>query len=93
MSTEQPDRADDGAVSQQLTYTRRLMYEFPWIHLGIGAFGGLSFFAGSILFLFKDPWQLVGVWLFIVGSFGIFVGSLGQLMVKIESQRRGKHPS
>lgn len=93
MTTDQVSRSGRNTVSQPFTYTRRLIYDFPWIHLGIGLFGGLAFFVGSIFFLYKEPLQLVGIWLFIVGSFGMFLGSLGQLLVKIESKARGKHPS
>ena len=58
-----------------------LVRDFGWIHLGIGLFGNFCFVVGSILF-FKtfEAWYTVAVWLFVVGSTGMFVGSLGQLL-------------
>ncbi|MDN5872102.1 MAG: YrhK family protein [Nitrococcus sp.] len=43
---------------------RRLVNDFGWFHQGIGVLGGLLFFIGSILFLWKDPLQLIGIYLF-----------------------------
>lgn len=63
---------------------RRLAADFQWVHQGIGLLGGLTFFVGSIFFLWKDPLQLVGVWLFIIGSAGMLVGNLGSFVVKYE---------
>ncbi len=63
---------------------RRLASDFQWFHQGIGVFGGLTFFIGSIFFLWKDPIQLAGVWLFILGSFGMLIGSVGSFLVKWE---------
>lgn len=86
----------ENAVSRGFTWTRRFIYEspgFPWVHLGIGLVGGLTFFVGSIFFLWEGALQLAGVWLFIIGSFGMVLGSLGQTLVKIETQLRGQQPS
>lgn len=57
-----------------------LVRDFEWIHLGIGLFGNFCFVVGSVLF-FKsfEAWYTLAVWLFVVGSTGMFVGSLGQL--------------
>lgn len=63
---------------------RRLANDFAWVHQVIGLIGGLTFFVGSIFFLFKDPLQLVGVWLFIVGSLGMLVGNAGSFLLKYE---------
>lgn len=57
---------------------------FGWVHQGIGVFGGVSFFIGSVLFLWKDPLQLIGVWLFIFGSFGMLIGNVGTLLLALE---------
>ena len=63
---------------------RTLYNRFTWIHNAIGLFGNLSFFVGSILFLYPDPVKRVGVWLFIFGSLGMFIGSIGNSAVIIE---------
>ncbi|RCW43896.1 YrhK-like protein [Halopolyspora algeriensis] len=61
---------------------QRLATDFQWVHQGIGIFGSLTFFIGSIFFLWKDPLQLVGVWLFIIGSLGMLIGNVGAFIVK-----------
>ena len=51
-----------------------LVRDFEWIHLGIGLFGNFCFVVGSVLF-FKsfEAWYTLAVWLFVVGSTGMFV--------------------
>tara|TARA_R110002012_G_scaffold116285_2_gene263887 strand:+ start:746 stop:874 length:129 start_codon:yes stop_codon:yes gene_type:complete len=34
-----------------------------------------------------DEWQTVGVWIFIVGSFLMLIGTLGNLLVKLYEAR------
>ncbi|MDN5850181.1 MAG: YrhK family protein [Nitrococcus sp.] len=63
---------------------RRLVNDFGWFHQGIGVLGGLLFFIGSILFLWKDPLQLIGIYLFIVGSFGMLVGNIGSFLIQLK---------
>lgn len=63
---------------------RRWGNDFGWIHQGLGVAGALSFFVGSILFLWKDPLQLIGVWLFIIGSFGMLIGNVGTFFFQLE---------
>lgn len=60
---------------------RLFFHEFAWIHVGLGLIGNLSFAVGSVLFLF-EPLKTVGIWLFIVGSFGMLIGSIGNAIVK-----------
>jgi hypothetical protein len=61
----------------------------PWAHLGIGLFGNTTFVVGSVLFLYERL-QTAGVWLFIVGSSGMLLGSLGELLARVERHvRRG----
>lgn len=64
----------------------RALREFPWIHLGLGLLGNLLFFVGSVLFFWEGT-KTAGVWLFVLGSLGMLVGSIGQLLVKIEERR------
>ncbi|ORE97178.1 YrhK family protein [Aurantimonas sp. 22II-16-19i] len=59
---------------------KTLVRDYSWIHLGIGLFGNFCFVVGSVLF-FKifETYYTLGVWLFVVGSTGMFLGSLGGL--------------
>ena len=65
-----------------------LVRDFGYIHLGIGLVGNLLFVIGSVLF-FKafEAWYTVAVWLFVVGSAGMFVGSLGQMAKSLYEAR------
>jgi hypothetical protein len=63
----------------------------PWFHLGIGLFGNTTFVVGSVLFL-NESLQQAGVWLFILGSSGMLLGSLGELLARVERHiRRREH--
>jgi hypothetical protein len=68
---------------------RRIVRDFPWVHLGIGLFGNAAFVVGSILFFFKSV-QTLAIWIFVVASVGMFIGSLGQLLVRIDRDRSGE---
>lgn len=69
--------------------TRGFLAEFPWIHLGIGIFGNITFVVGSVMFLDRDL-QRAGVWLFILGSSGMLLGSFGDLLARLERRVRSK---
>jgi hypothetical protein len=69
---------------------QQVMYRLQWVHQGIGVLGGLTFFVGSILFLYHEPVQTVGTWLFIIGSAGMFIGNLGSMVVRREIQKAGR---
>jgi hypothetical protein len=69
---------------------RQVMYNLQWIHQGIGVLGGLTFFIGSIFFLYHPPVRTAGTWLFIIGSFGMFIGNLGSVMVRYHIQKSGR---
>lgn len=82
------------AGSQQGPRTRHrwlgtVLREFPWVHLGIGLVGNATFFVGSIMF-FSQSLKTVAIWLFVLGSLGMLIGSLGELFVRIEKRREGK---
>ena len=51
---------------------------FPQVHLGIGLTGNALFVVGSILFLAKQ--QHVGLYFFLTGSIGMFLGQLGEVI-------------
>jgi hypothetical protein len=63
---------------------KRVLQEFfdkyRWIHTTFGIIGNASFFIGSIFFLW-DHTQIIGTWLFIVGSAGMLFGSVGHAFV------------
>ncbi len=63
--------------------------DFQWIHTTVGVLGNLLFVIGSVLFLWEST-KTIGVWIFIVGSSFMFVGSLGSAAVKIERNQREK---
>lgn len=64
---------------------RTFLREFEWIHTGVGILGNLSFAVGSVLFL-SEATMRVGVWFFIVGSFGMLIGSVGAALLKFERE-------
>ncbi|MFP4437635.1 MAG: YrhK family protein [Chloroflexaceae bacterium] len=50
------------------------------MHTIIGIIGNVCFFVGSIFFLF-DTLQTAGTWLFIFGSLGMLISSVGSAIV------------
>lgn len=61
-----------------------LVQDFGWIHLSLGLAGNLAFFVGSIFFLpALEAFKLAGIWLFIIGSFLMLIGALGELLVRL----------
>jgi hypothetical protein len=60
--------------------------DYQWIHLGLGLIGNLAFVVGSVFFLWPSTKQ-PALWLFIVGSCGMLVGSIGSAIVKYEHSR------
>lgn len=74
---------------QSTRHVSRIARDFPWVHLGIGLFGNAAFVAGSILFFFKSV-QTLAIWVFVIASAGMFVGSLGQLLVRIDRGGSGE---
>lgn len=61
-----------------------LVRDFAFIHTGISVLGNAAFVIGSVLF-FKafDQYYTLAVWLFVVGSAGMFVGALGEFARKV----------
>lgn len=66
---------------------RQLVSDYHWIHLGLGIVGNICFFVGSVFFLWEAT-KAAGVWLFIAGSFGMLIGSVGSAIVDAV-----RHPS
>lgn len=85
--TETQRDADDKAEHR---WIGAILHDFPWLHLGIGLFGNAMFVVGSVLFFDKSVMTLA-IWLFVVGSLGMFLGSAGELLVRIEKHRHHQH--
>ena len=62
--------------------------DFPWVHLGLGLTGNALFVVGSVMF-FWDSVKTLAIWLFVLGSLGMLIGSVGELLVRVEKHRRG----
>ncbi len=63
------------------------MREFPGAHLALGLFGNTLFVIGSVMFFWSTT-KTLAIWLFVAGSLGMLVGSVGELLVRIEKHRR-----
>ncbi|MEO5711252.1 MAG: YrhK family protein [Nocardioidaceae bacterium] len=55
---------------------------------GPGLFGNTLFVIGSVMF-FRESAKTLAIWLFVLGSLGMLLGSIGELLVRVEKQRRG----
>ena len=63
---------------------RVVVQDFGWIHIGLGLVGNITFVVGSVFFLpALQAYMTLGVWLFIVGSALMAIGSLGELLVRL----------
>lgn len=58
---------------------------FAQLHLAIGLLGNGVFIVGTVLFMSHR--ENTGTWFFLVGSCGMFLGSLGEVM-RIKGKRR-----
>lgn len=68
-----------------------LVRDYAYIHTGVGLFGNLLFFLGSILFFRTfDAWHGVAVWMFVIGSAGMLLGSCGQIAKSIYEARESR---
>ncbi len=88
-----PALRDAGTDDERMEEKRRewlgaTLRSFPWVHLALGLLGNTAFFVGSIFF-FYEHLKTAGIWLFVVGSLGMLVGSIGQLLVSVERKRCG----
>lgn len=61
---------------------------FPWVHLGLGLLGNTLFVVGSVMFFWESV-KTLAIWLFVLGSLGMLLGSCGELLVRVEKRRRG----
>ncbi|MFP3915436.1 MAG: YrhK family protein [Actinomycetota bacterium] len=63
---------------------REFVRNYEWIHTSLGLVGNTSFLVGSVFFLWESL-KPAGTWLFIVGAFGMLVGSVGRAIVDLDS--------
>ncbi|WMI62058.1 YrhK family protein (plasmid) [Streptomyces rochei] len=66
---------------------RYLLQDFPFLHLVIGGFGNTTFLVGSVFFLFPSL-ERIALWLFVLGSLGMLVGTIGEAFVRHERRSR-----
>ena len=78
---------DPDDVSLTTHPVEELVQDYEWFHTLFGIIGNVAFVVGSIFFLFESL-KTAGVWLFIIGSSGMLVGSLGQIVVRRTRRRR-----
>ena len=90
MSVSQDDRTNTrrkGSGAPLPRPVRELICNYRWIHTTLGLTGNSLFLVGSVLFLWSSL-QTAGVWLFIVGSAGMLIGSIGGAVVEAEERDR-----
>lgn len=66
-----------------------LVRNFPWLHLGLGLAGNTLFLVGSVMFFFPSV-KTAAIWGFVLGSAGMLIGSIGELLVRVDKRRRGQ---
>lgn len=62
--------------------------QFPWVHLGLGLVGNALFVVGSVMFFWPCV-KTLAIWMFVLGSLGMLLGSVGELLVRLEKRRQG----
>ena len=82
-------RRPRGAWARSLTERfqplREFVCHFEWIHISLGILGNVAFVIGSIFFLWESL-TTAGIWLFILGSLGMLMASIGSAIVQAESK-------
>jgi len=69
---------------------KTLALDYRRLHLGIGIFGNLCFVVGSVLFFKRfAAWETFAVWLFVIGSAGMLVSSVGEAINASVQRRAG----
>lgn len=64
-----------------------LVCDYGWIHICLGLVGNFFFVVGSFLF-FSESTKQWALWCFVIGSFGMLIGSAGSAAVKYEHKLR-----
>lgn len=79
---------DSTALGAQHRWMGTPLRDFPWVHLGLGLVGNTLFVIGSVMFFWANV-KTLAIWLFLLGSLGMLLGSVGELLVRIDKRRRG----
>ncbi|MDY7103875.1 MAG: YrhK family protein [Actinomycetota bacterium] len=79
-----PAKVEDH-VTDDINPINAIARNYRWVHTIIGIIGNFSFLLGSVFFLWESL-KTAGVWLFIIGSAGMLVGSIGSALVDQISQ-------
>lgn len=90
MSSTSVRQSDSERSAPSRRWLGTALNEFPWLHMGLGILGNTAFLVGSVFFLYESL-KTAGIWLFVVGSAGMLIGALGQLLVTIERKRLGEN--
>lgn len=80
---------DSTARGAERQWIGTALREFPWVHLGLGLAGNSLFVAGSVMFFWSSV-KTLAIWLFVFGSLGMLLGSVGELLIRVEKRRRGE---
>jgi hypothetical protein len=70
-------------------HIRRYSRDVPWIHMGIALFGNFAFVVGSLFFL-SPALTRAGTWLFVVASWGLLIGVVGEILARYEARQRAR---
>lgn len=89
MRPDQPRTRTATSSPPERRWIGTALREFPWVHLGVGLCGNALFVVGSVLF-FWDSVKTLAIWLFVLGSSAMLLGSVGELLVRIEKHRHDK---
>jgi YrhK-like protein len=68
-------------------HIRRYAHDVPWVHMGVALFGNIAFVIGSLFFLYPELTR-AGTWLFVVASWGLLIGVIGEILVRYEAKQR-----
>ena len=82
-------RRDSAPHGAQRRWIGTALRDFPWVHLGLGLTGNMLFVVGSVMFFWASV-KALAIWLFVLGSLGMLLGSVGELLVRVEKRRRGE---
>ncbi len=74
-----------------IRHIRRFTHDIPWVHMGVGLFGNAAFVVGSLFFL-SPTLTRIGTWLFVVASWGMLIGVIGEVLARYEAKQRAKVP-
>lgn len=62
---------------------KRFVKHYAWIHTLLGILGNACFLIGSIFFFYESLINF-GIWLFVIGSLGMLIASLGEAIIKLK---------